>query len=158
MDLPEGQRFKSSPATKLRRQVKDLAALPFWRTYLEPAPGSTVEARGCVIVGKSTGYSEARAGRIRFLCSKGRILARTSRRVAPRRGPDSDLTKGALEIGRRSTRLATSSIAPVPPLGVNDYSIAARTAENLYSVMQKDFCNSIGGQADIEVALGRLDK
>src|SRR5260370_37965229 len=64
------------PATKLRRQVKDLAALPLWRTYLEPAPGSTVEARGCVIVGKSTGYSEARAGRrwqeaTRFLCSKG---------------------------------------------------------------------------------------
>jgi hypothetical protein len=43
-----------TPATKLRRQVKDLAAFPFWGLCLEPAPGSTVEARECVIVSEST--------------------------------------------------------------------------------------------------------
>ena len=43
-----------TPATKLRRQVKDLAALPILRLCLEPASGSTVEARECVIVSEST--------------------------------------------------------------------------------------------------------
>jgi hypothetical protein len=43
-----------TPATRLRRQVKDLAALPILRLCLEPASGSTVEARECVIVSEST--------------------------------------------------------------------------------------------------------
>jgi hypothetical protein len=43
-----------TPATKLRRQVKDLAVFPFWGLCLEPASGSTVEARECVIVSEST--------------------------------------------------------------------------------------------------------
>jgi hypothetical protein len=42
------------PSTKLRRQIKDLAALPFLRLCLVPGSGSTVEARGSVIVSKST--------------------------------------------------------------------------------------------------------
>jgi hypothetical protein len=49
------------PATKLRRQVKGLAALPFWRLWFNPAPGSTVEARARVIVGTSEGW---RVGRV----------------------------------------------------------------------------------------------
>ena len=48
-----------TPATKLRRQVKDLAALSFSRLCLVPASGSTVEARGSVIVGKSRGWRVA---------------------------------------------------------------------------------------------------
>jgi hypothetical protein len=44
------------PATKLRRQVKDLAALPFLCLCLEPASGSTGEAREGVIIGKSAGW------------------------------------------------------------------------------------------------------
>ena len=51
-----------TPATKLRRQVKDLAALPFLRLCFDPASGSTVEARGRVIVGKSTSW---RVGRVK---------------------------------------------------------------------------------------------
>jgi hypothetical protein len=43
-----------TPATKLRRQVKDLVASPIWGLCLEPAPGSTVEAREWVIVSEST--------------------------------------------------------------------------------------------------------
>src|SRR5262245_8435373 len=43
-----------TPATKLRRQVKDLAALPFWRLWLVLALGSTVEAGGSAIRRKST--------------------------------------------------------------------------------------------------------
>jgi hypothetical protein len=43
-----------------QRQVKDLAALPFLRLCLEPASGSTVEARGSVIVGKSRGWRVGR--------------------------------------------------------------------------------------------------
>jgi len=33
-----------------------LAALPFWRLGLDPAAGSTVEARGCEDVSKSAGW------------------------------------------------------------------------------------------------------
>jgi hypothetical protein len=43
-----------APATKLRRQVKSFAALAFLGLRFEAASGSTVEARGRVIVGEST--------------------------------------------------------------------------------------------------------
>jgi len=84
------------PATKLRRQVKDLAAFSFLRLCCDPAPGSTVEARGSVIVGKSTGWCVGRDGILQRQVGKARNCIK---RAMAWRGPVVAFNASAPRVG-----------------------------------------------------------
>ena len=61
LTILENVSWQSFSLNQITPASQDLAAFPFLRLSLEPAPGSTVEARGSVIEGRSTGWCVGRS-------------------------------------------------------------------------------------------------